>query len=97
MKVIASHRFAAAVPICGGGDPRSMAAPLSRVPIWAFHGARDTVVPFCKSQEMVDAVRSAGGDVRLTVYPDVEHNSWKATYDNEDVYEWLLSHPRPLP
>ena len=89
------ERFAAAVPICGGGDPEKMADGLRRVPIWAFHGARDDVVPLARSQEMVDAVRRAGGDVRLTVYPDVEHDSWVKTYDNEKVYDWLLSHRRP--
>jgi predicted peptidase len=91
------ERFAAAVPICGGGEPKAMANTLRRVPIWAFHGARDDVVPLCKSQEMVHAVRRAGGDVRLTVYPNVEHNSWDPTYDNPEVYEWLLSHRGPLP
>jgi len=90
------ERFAAAVPICGGGEPQAMAESLRRVPIWAFHGARDPVVPLCKSQEMVRAVRRAGGDVRLTVYPDVEHNSWTQTYDNPKVYDWLLSHRGPL-
>ena len=43
---------------------------------------------------MVDAVKRAGGDVKLTVYPDVQHNSWKATYDNPEVYDWLLAHRR---
>ena len=90
------ERFAAAVPICGGGDPEKMANGLRGVPIWAFHGARDEVVPLDRSQEMVDAVRRAGGDVRLTVYPDVGHDSWVKTYDNEEVYDWLLSHRRPL-
>ena len=66
------ERFAAAVPICGGGEPEKMAEPLSRVPIWAFHGAKDPIVPLVKeSQQMVDAVRETGGDVKLTVYPDV--------------------------
>ena len=41
---------------------------------------------------MVDAVKQAGGDVKLTVYPDVQHDSWKATYDNQEVYDWLLAH-----
>ena len=91
------ERFAAAVPICGGGEPKSMAAALRRVPLWAFHGARDEVVPLRRSQEMVDAVRCAGGRVRLTVYPNVEHDSWTATYDNQDVYDWLLSHRGPVP
>jgi predicted peptidase len=98
-RLVAAHpeRFAAAMPICGGGQPKTMAASLRRVPIWAFHGECDHVVPLCKSQEMVDAVRRSGGDVRLTVYPDVEHNSWTVTYNNPDVYEWLLSHRGPLP
>lgn len=87
------ERFAAALPICGGGDdPEKMAKSLRRVPIWAFHGALDKVVPLQRSEEMVNAVREAGGDVRLTVYPDVEHNSWKPTYDNPEIYDWLLSH-----
>ena len=97
-RLVAAHpeRFAAAVPICGGGEPVKMAPTLRRVPIWAFHGARDTTVPLISSQEMVDAVRRAGGDVRLTVYPDVGHNSWVKAYDNQEVYDWLLSHRGPL-
>jgi predicted peptidase len=90
------ERFAAAVPICGGGEPADMAQSLRRVPIWAFHGKLDPVVPVSKSEEMVNAVRRAGGDVKLTVYPEVEHNSWKPTYDNPEIYKWLLSHRGPL-
>jgi predicted peptidase len=97
-RLVAAHpeRFAAAVPICGGGEPQSMAASLRRVPIWAFHGERDNVVPLPESDKMVDAVRRAGGDVRLTVYRDVEHDSWTQTYNNEALYQWLLSHRGPL-
>jgi predicted peptidase len=87
-------RFAAALPVCGGGEPDVMAKALARVPIWAFHGAKDPTVPLSESEKMVDAVKRAGGDVQLTVYPDVEHNSWAPTYDNPKVYEWLLSHQR---
>jgi predicted peptidase len=87
-------RFAAAVTICGGGEPEAMAASLERVPVWAFHGALDETVPLVRSEEMVDAVRAAGGDVRLTIYPEVAHDSWTRTYENEDIYDWLLSHKR---
>jgi predicted peptidase len=90
------ERFAAAMPICGGGEPKSMAAKLCRVPIWAFHGALDPTVPLSETREMVNAVRRAGGNVRFTVYRHVPHNSWKPTYDNPQVYEWLLSHRGPL-
>ncbi len=86
--------FAAAVPICGGGDP-AKAAHMKIVPIWAFHGDQDKTVPLSASQQMVDAVKAAGGDVKLTVYPGVDHNSWSPTYANPEVYAWLLSHQRP--
>lgn len=90
------ERIAAALPICGGGEPREMAAQLARVPIWAFHGARDSVVPLKRSQEMVRAVCRRGGRVRFSVYPDAEHDSWTDTYDNERVYDWLLSYKGPV-
>jgi predicted peptidase len=87
-------RFAAAVPICGGGEPDKMAKALSGVPIWAFHGAKDTTVPLTESKHMIYSIRQAGGDVRLTIYPDAAHNSWEETYNNPDVYDWLLAHHR---
>lgn len=85
------ERFAALAPICGGGQ-RLDARQLARLPIWAFHGAKDDIVPLQYSQEIVEAVREAGGDVRLTVYPDVGHDSWTVTYENPELYEWLLAH-----
>ncbi len=98
-RLVAAHpeRFAAAVPICGGAasDPEKMAKTLRQVPIWAFHGGQDKVVPLSKSEKMVSAIQRAGGDVKLTVYPDVEHNSWQPTYDNPQVFEWLLEHRKP--
>jgi predicted peptidase len=93
-RLVAEHpeRFAAAVPICGGGEPETMARAVNRMPIWAFHGAKDPTVPLAEGKKMVDAVKRAGGDVRFTVYPDVAHNSWKVTYDNQEMYDWLLAH-----
>ena len=87
-------KFAAVAPICGGGDP-SMAEKLVDIPIWAFHGGEDRVVPLKRSQEMVDAVKKLGGDkIKLTVYEGVDHNSWTETYANPKLYEWFLSHRR---
>lgn len=87
-------RFAAAVPICGGGDPDQLAKPLSKIPIWAFHGAKDMTVPPKASQDIVDAVRREHGDIEFTVYPEADHDSWTATYNNQKVYDWLLAHRR---
>ena len=85
--------FAAAIPICGGGDP-GQAKALAKLPIWAFHGDKDKAVPLERSQLMVDAIREAGGSIKFKVYPGVGHNSWSLTYGNPDVYKWLLSHTR---
>jgi predicted peptidase len=84
------ERFAAAVPICGGGDPERMAAALAKLPTWAFHGAKDDLVPFRESVDMIATIRAAGGNARLTVYPEAGHDSWSATYDNPMFYDWLL-------
>jgi predicted peptidase len=87
------ERFAAVAPICGGGR-KWWARSLKAVPIWAFHGAKDQLVPLEHSQEMVDAVKLAGGDARLTIYPDAGHDSWSMTYTDPELYQWLLSHQR---
>src|SRR5690606_8210741 len=71
--------FAAVVPICGGGDVKQ-APRLAKLPIWAFHGAADDVVPVKCTQEMIEAIREAGGDPRYTEYPGVGHDSWTRTY-----------------
>ncbi|RMF77513.1 MAG: phospholipase [Planctomycetota bacterium] len=90
------ERFAAIAPICGGGR-RAQAARLVNVPIWAFHGALDEVVPVEQSKRMVDAVNAAGGHATLTIYPDAHHDSWTRTYDNPAFYEWLLAQRRGQP
>jgi predicted peptidase len=86
-------RFAAIVPICGKGETWQ-ASSLKHVPIWAFHGAKDTVVAPQGSKEMVAAVKGSGGDAKLTVYPEAGHDSWTETYNNPELYQWLLKHRR---
>jgi predicted peptidase len=85
------ERFAAIAPICGGGM-WFLADRLKAVPVWAFHGAKDPVVPLELSESMVEAVKRMGGDAKLTVYPEAQHDSWTATYENPKFYEWFLSH-----
>jgi len=83
--------FAAVVPICGGIEP-FFADNLKDVPIWAFHGAKDTTVPLSQSSDIVEAIKKLGGDAKLTVYPEAGHDSWTETYDNPELYDWLLEH-----
>ena len=89
----APDRFAAIVPICGGGSPDN-AEKLKNLPIWVFHGAKDRVVPVSRSEQMVEAIKAVGGNVKFTVYPDVAHDSWTETYNDPKLYEWLLKHKR---
>lgn len=95
-------RFAAIAPICGGGNMIEVilgtwdkGAPLKTLPIWAFHGAKDDVVPLDESERMVKQLKKFGvKDVTLTVYPEAKHDSWKLTYANPKFYEWLLKQSR---
>jgi len=84
-------RFAAIAPICGGGKV-FMADKLKDVPVWAFHGVKDPLVPLKESEDMVNAIKARGGDAKLTVYPDAGHDSWTETYNNQQLYDWFLQH-----
>jgi predicted peptidase len=96
---LAAHqprRLAAIAPICGGGEP-FMTRLYPRLPTWVFHGDQDRVVPLERSQQMVDALQRAGGQVKFTVYPDVGHDSWTQTYADPQFYQWLLEQRRAAP
>ena len=67
---------------------------LKEMPIWVFHGAKDPVVPVHNSEEIVQALRDVGGDVRYMEYPEAGHDSWTETYNNPDFYRWLLDQTR---
>jgi len=86
-------RFAALVPICAGGRPDDVAV-LRDTPVWAFHGGKDPVVALERGQAMVDALKKAGGNVKFTVYPEAGHDAWTKTYDNPELYRWLLKQRR---
>lgn len=86
----APERFAAAAPICGGGDTQGV-EKLIDIPIWVYHGGSDSVVPVERSERLVQAIWNAGGKkIKLTEYVGVDHNSWTQTYDNPEFYHWLL-------
>ena len=86
-------RFAAAAPVCGRtGSSYLDACKLKNLPIWIFHGAMDDVVSLDESVRMVKALEKCGNDVKFTVYPKANHNAWTETYNNEELYKWLLEH-----
>lgn len=82
--------FAAALPICGGGDT-AQAERLANLPVWAFHGQADQVVIPERSRDMIAAIQQAGGRPIHTEYPGVAHVSWTQTYNNSAVLDWLFA------
>jgi predicted peptidase len=82
--------FAAAIPVCGGGDP-AYASKIKTVKLWVFHGSDDRTVPVSCSRDMVSSVEKIGGSVKYTEYPGVDHDSWGMTYSNSEVWDWLFS------
>lgn len=86
--------FAAAMPICGGGDT-ACAEKIRNVPIWAFHGDADGAVPTCRSRRMVAALWEVNGKIRYREYPGVGHNCWTRTYGDDAVLKWFFSNVRP--
>ncbi len=89
------HHFAAIAPVAGYSDVNEPCR-LKGVPVWAFHGAKDTVVPIAQEQSVVDAARACGIDVHFSIYEDAGHFVWERTYNDPDLYTWFLQHKRPL-
>ena len=81
--------FAAALPVCGGVDPK-IAGNISHLPLWVVHGDSDTTVNPKHSIRMVEALKKAGGEPRFTLMKNTSHDSWTATYANPEVLEWLF-------
>lgn len=88
--------FAAIAPVAGWGDT-SRAGLLKDLPVWAFHGEKDENVLPQESSSMVEALRKSGGKVLFTLYPDLDHDCWMATYQNAKLYTWFLQHRRLRP
>ncbi|MCX6316505.1 MAG: alpha/beta hydrolase-fold protein [Bacteroidetes bacterium] len=82
--------FAAAFPICGGANPES-APNLKNVKWWVFHGAKDDVVPPFLSEKMVEALKGVKANVKFTLYPDANHNSWDAAFAEPALLPWLFA------
>lgn len=81
--------FAAAVPVCGGGDI-TKAASIAKIPMWIFHGAEDPSVSPVMSYEMVAALTKAGARPGFTMYPEVGHFSWLGAFSDPQMMAWLF-------
>ena len=87
------ERWAAAAPVCGGGD-KAKAALAKAVPIWAFHGVEDQAVKLVRTVEMIDAIKAAGGNALFSEYPYLAHDSWTTAYQEPDFLPWFFAQRR---
>jgi len=78
------ERFAAMAPIASYRINEGVCR-LKDIPTWAFHGAKDSVIPYTETEAMVNALKDCGGDVRFTLYPNAEHDSWTETYNDPEL------------
>jgi predicted peptidase len=86
--------FAAAMPICGGGDVASYDSRILKTPFWVFHGDADPVVDVLYSRTMVDKLKELKADVKYTEYPGVSHNSWDNAFAEGEFLSWMFAHRR---
>jgi predicted peptidase len=93
--LIGRHKgmFAAAIPVCGGGDPR-LAQSMADVAIWAFHGEDDQLAPVRGSRDMIAAIKEAGGNPRYTEYPGAGHDIGRKVEETPALLDWLFAKKR---
>jgi predicted peptidase len=82
--------FAAAIPICGGGDVSRYDKRIKKIPFWVFHGDKDSVVDVKHSRDMVAKLKKIKAKVKYTEYPGVNHNSWDYAFAEQDLLNWLF-------
>ena len=85
--------FAAAIPLCGGGNPL-LAPSLVSIPIWAFHGDQDSVIPVTETRSMIAAIKKLGGTPRYTEYKGADHEIWVRAFKEPGLADWLFAQHR---
>jgi predicted peptidase len=86
--------YAAALPICGGGDVNHYDQRILKTAFWVFHGDADAVVNVKLSQEMVEKLKTLKVEVKYSEYPGVNHNSWDSAFAEPEFLNWMFSHKR---
>jgi predicted peptidase len=84
------NKFAAAAPVCGGGDPKT-ASLIAHIPIWCFHGSEDKVVKVSRSRNMYEALLKENSKIKYSEYKGVGHGSWKQAYAEPDFLKWMFA------
>ena len=87
------EKFAAIAPMSASLVITAWASRLKEMPIWAFHGEKDNLVPVSDTQDLIDRLRALGNEVRFTVLPNRDHYILDA-YENQELYSWFLQHAK---
>jgi predicted peptidase len=87
-------RFAAVAALCGWADPQLAAFEFQDVPLWLFHGVKDSAVPCECSQAIERYLTLRNGHVRMSLYSEADHNCWDLAYTGRELTDWFLSHRR---
>ena len=85
--------FSAIIPVCGGLDTTDIER-LKDIPIWLFHGAEDKVVPVENSELIYDLLKPINPEIKITIYKGINHNSWEMTYNNQNIFDWMLKYKK---
>ena len=86
--------FAAAVPICGGGDTTACDRYARKVPVWLFHSQDDAVVPVVLSRAVANRLRALGAEPQYTEYENAGHTSWREAFADPRLLAWLFDQKR---
>jgi predicted esterase len=89
--------FAAIAPLSAalGDDQIGQLSRITTLPVWAIHGADDTIIPLAEGRKPAEALMKLGGNIRFTVLEGHDHDTWTDTYLDTAFYDWLLQHKLP--
>ena len=85
------NRFTALIPIAFRIEDGWDLCAIKDIPLWGFHGQNDPIIPLYKAQSVISTLINCGGSPIFTIYPDLFHDAWTRTYNNPDIYDWLLT------
>lgn len=64
------------------------------IPIWAFHGKIDDVVPVGDTEWMINKLKGKNKDLKFTIETDVGHWMDWLVYPKQELYDWFLKYDK---
>lgn len=83
--------FAAAFVICGAADPVVVNHYRKGFPVWIFQGEKDDIVSPHYAKMLARLINHKGGEAKLSLYPNDNHNSWDSALAEPYLLPWLFS------